>query len=758
MTPFIRKHLRMKTLLHFFRRDHKGQVFRFNLFKVSPAFHFGQILKRIYTATLHAACILFAFLSTAAFSQETATDTVKTKSEPIVEVMVSAIRANATTPVTFSNFSKKEIEARNLGQDIPMLINFLPGVVTTSDAGNGFGYTGIRVRGSDATRVNVTINGIPYNDSESSGTYFVDLPDFASSLESIQLQRGVGTSTNGAGAFGASLNLLTEKVSDSAHGAISNSFGSFNSRKHTVKFSTGTINDHFEMSGRLSALHSDGYIDRATSDLKSYFLQGTYIDKNATVKAIAFGGNERTYQSWFGVDAATLASDPTFNYAGMFTDEAGNMQFYKDQVDDYTQNNYQLHYNQRLSSKWNSNLAFHYTKGKGYYEEYKEDQELAFYGISSVVIGAETVETSDLVRRKWLDNDFYGMTFSVNHKVEKLDLIIGGGINNYEGAHFGEVIWARFASASESGQRYYDQDAVKTDLNVFNKITFKMGKKWLLFTDIQFRYVKYDAILDDSVVAENYSFFNPKTGLTFLPNAIHSFYLSVANAAKEPTRTDFENGAPKAEFLTDVELGWRVHSKKLTLNANLYFMHYNDQLVKTGELDDVGNEIHANVDKSYRAGIEVDANFQLTSKFSMAPNIAFSQNKIVDYTLSQSGIMTNLGTTNISFSPEIIGGLITAYAISPVFRLALYSKFVGNQYAGNLDTEQTKIDSYFTNDFSISYDWNPKSFFKSILFTALVNNIFDKAYVSNAYLYGEDYLSYFPQAGINFLAGATIKF
>ncbi|HEY0092190.1 MAG TPA: TonB-dependent receptor plug domain-containing protein, partial [Flavobacterium sp.] len=393
-----------------------------------------------YFAPIANAAIIAALLFPVISFSQAIPDSTKTKTELIEEVMVSSTRATQKTPVTFSNFSKKEIEARNLGQDIPMLINYLPGVVTTSDAGNGFGYTGIRVRGSDATRVNVTINGIPYNDSESSGTYFVDLPDFASSLESIQLQRGVGTSTNGAGAFGASLNLLTEKVSVSARGEISNSFGSFSSRKHTVKFSTGLINDHVEIAGRLSVLHSDGYVERAESDLKSYFLQGTFLGKSTTVKALAFGGNERTYQSWFGVDAETLATDPTFNFAGMYTDEAGNTRFYEDEVDDYTQNHFQLHWNEKISGSWSTNIALHYTKGRGFYENYQQDAGLESYGMAPVTIGEEIISTSDLVRRKWLDNDFYGMTFSANYQSTKLDATIGGGANNYEGQHFGEVV------------------------------------------------------------------------------------------------------------------------------------------------------------------------------------------------------------------------------------------------------------------------------------------------------------------------------
>jgi iron complex outermembrane receptor protein len=635
-----------------------------------------------YFASIPHAVAAALLVSLAANAQETA-DSTKTKPVVLSEVMVSATRAGAKTPVTFSNLSKEEIEKRNLGQDIPMLLNFMPSVVTTSDAGNGFGYTGIRVRGSDATRVNVTINGIPYNDSESSGTYFVDLPDFASSLESIQLQRGVGTSTNGAGAFGASLNLLTDRVSDKANAEIANSFGSFNSRKHTVKFSTGLINDRIEVAGRLSLLHSDGYIDRAESDLKSYFLQGTYVGKTSLIKALVFGGKERTYQAWNGIDAATLASDPTFNYSGMYTDEFGNTRFYKNEVDDYSQDHYQLHWNEKLSENWNTNLAVHYTIGKGYYENYKEDAALGEYGMTPVTIGGETITESDLVRRKWLDNDFYGMTFSANYNREKLDFTLGGGLNNYEGKHFGEVVWSRFASTSEPLDHYYDQSATKTDFNIFTKASYKLAEKWSLFGDLQYRTVDYRTTLDGGVkIDESYGFFNPKAGLTFTVNGNNSIYFSYARANKEPSRTDFENGSPKPESLDDFELGWRYNTEKFRVSSNVYYMSYTDQLVKTGELDDVGNEIHANVPDSYRAGLEIDATLLVVKNFTLSPNLALSANKIKDYTIVGGAGLHNFGTTNISFSPEVVAGLIAAYDIRDNFHVALLTKYVGEQYAG----------------------------------------------------------------------------
>ncbi|WP_077378339.1 TonB-dependent receptor [Flavobacterium sp. A45] len=711
--------------------------------------------------------ILFTLTSFLSFSQVKDT----TKVNQLDEVLVSAIRVTVKTPVTFSNLDKKDIQTRNLGQDIPILMNYLPSVVTTSDAGNGVGYTGIRVRGSDATRVNVTINGIPYNDAESQGTFWVNMPDFASSVQSLQLQRGVGTSTNGAAAFGASLNMLTDSYADKVSGEISSSYGSFNTFKNTVKFSTGLMNDHFEIAGRLSVLKSDGYVDRASSDLKSYFLQGTYVGKTTLIKALAFGGTEKTYQSWFGVDAATLESDRTFNAAGMFTDEFGNIRFYDNQTDNYQQDHYQLHWNERISENWSTNLAFHYTKGKGYYEEYKEDQDFGDYSLAPIT-AAPTVNTTDLVRQKWLDNDFYGTTFSANYKKDNWDVILGGGWNKYEGDHFGKVIWARYASTSELGDHYYDDFSTKTDGNIFAKANYQVADKWSLFGDLQLRNVTYKAnSTETGLVDDNFNFFNPKAGVTYELNEINSLYFSYARANREPNRTDYENGSPKPEKLNDYELGWRYLSDKIKLNANAYYMGYKDQLVLTGELNDVGAPIRANSGDSYRLGLELDATFQLSDKWVLQPNVTLSQNKNKDFYFARDGVLQNLGNTNIAYSPDVVAGNRLGFTPVKDFQISLYSKFVGEQYMANIDSEGSKLDSYFVNDLNVSYEFRPKSIFKSILVSALVNNIFDLKYVSNGYFYtyDDDYSNppaittiegagYYPQAGINFLIGLSLKF
>ena len=704
-------------------------------------------------------CLLITFLS---ISQEQPKDSIKTSQ--LDEVFVKSTRVNIESPFAFSDLSKKEIAKRNLGQDIPILMNYLPSVVTTSDAGNGFGYTGIRVRGSDATRVNVTVNGIPYNDSESQGTFFVNMPDFASSLQSVQLQRGVGTSTNGSGAFGASLNMQTDSYSEKSSGEISNSFGSFNSRKHTVKFSTGLMNNHFEIAGRLSNLKSNGYIDRAFSDLKGYFLQGTYVRKTTLIKAMTFGGTEQTYQAYFGVDKATLLTNRTENISGLFFDTSGNKRYYNNQTDNYKQDHYQLHWNEKITKNWNTNLAFHYTKGLGYYESYKNDEPIENYnGIQPTKLledenGNFTIPATNLINQQWLDNDFYGTTFSANFKNEKLDFIFGGSINKYEGKHFGKVIWSRFASNAELGDKYYDDFATKTDATIFAKATYKISDNLNLFGDLQYRNVGYKANFDPSnLVNENFNFLNPKAGITYLIYKNQNVYFSYAKANREPNRTDYEYGKPKPESLDDFELGWRFASNKTQINVNGFYMLYKNQLILTGELDDVGSPIRKNVGQSYRLGLEIDANIKLTNKWSIRPNITISENKNKDFVIENGTSLENLGNTNLAFSPKIVAGNILSFEPIKNCQLSFLSKFVGEQFLSNLESQDSKLKDYFVQDFHFSYAFKTKKIFKSIEFSLLANNVFNNNYISNGADY-DGYAVYFPQAGSNFMAGMTLKF
>ena len=578
------------------------------------------------------------------------------------EVLVSAVRVKSDAPVTHSNLTKKEIAKRNLGQDIPMLLNYLPNVVSSSDAGAGIGYTYMSVRGSDASRVNITVNGIPYNDSESQGTFWVNLGDFASSTQSLQLQRGVGTSTNGAGAFGASLNILTDAISEKVGGEISNSFGSFNTRKHTVKFTTGKINKNFEFAGRLSNIYSDGYIDRASTDLKSYFLQGSYTDDNTLIKALVFGGKEETYQAWDGISAQQLIED-----------RRQNPLTYENEVDNYQQDHYQLHWNEKLNNNWTTNVGLNYTRGKGYFEQFKDGRDAVDY--NNLII-----DGSDVIVRRWLDNHFYVGNFNATYNNDKLEVITGTSYSHYKNDHYGELIWGSdLAPNTNIRDRYYDGKSTKNDFNIFSKISFNLTEQLRAFVDLQGRFVNYKTNGLTSKrkplnVDENFSFFNPKFGLTYTSDEKNSFYASFAKANREPNRSDFKDGVDTYESLNDYELGWRFKNDILNLNTNIYFMDYQNQLVLTGEIDDTGDFLRGTSGNSYRLGLEVDADLKLTKNLSVRQNIAVSKNKNVDFFTNRDGALQELGNTTIANSPNIVAGNTITYQPTKNLQISFLSK------------------------------------------------------------------------------------
>ncbi|MGB2136468.1 MAG: TonB-dependent receptor, partial [Flavobacteriaceae bacterium] len=692
------------------------------------------------------------------------------------EVKLAGLRIDEDQPFSFSNVDKEELASRNLGQDLPIMLNYLPGVVTTSDAGAGIGYTGIRVRGSDATRVNVTINGIPYNDSESQGVYWVNMPDFTSSVSSLQIQRGVGTSTNGSGAFGASINLLTDEVSQKAYAEIANTVGSFNSLKHTLKFSTGLLNNHFEISGRLSKITSDGYVERASSDLKSYFLQAAFQDENTLIKALVFGGHEITYQSWFGVDKNTLASNRRYNPAGEIYDDNGNLEgHYDNQVDNYRQDHYQLHWNQKIDPYTSLSLGFNYTYGRGYYEEYKDlwfeqninfssDNNFSFLGLKPVNIGGTIIDTTENIVRKWLDNDYYVATFSLNRQKGNTEWNLGALYSSYVGDHFGELIFAHYAPDVSPRHRFYENQGNKKEGNVYAKVNHRFNDRISGYLDLQYRGISYTAHgnlkgPEPINVDENYGFFNPKAGLVYTLNPNNKFYISFARANREPSRADFENGNPKPEELNDYELGWRFNREKASLLVNFYVMDYTNQLALTGALDDVGTPIRENVGKSSRLGIELEGTFALGNRWTWQPNVTFSRNRNQDFYFQRDGVLTALGDTHLSFSPAVVAGNIIAFQPSPNWKIALLTKHVGDQYMGNIDSETSKLEAYSVSDLNINYRILPKSLFKEINISLLLNNLLGTKYVSNGYFYtfDDDYsipgtittvegVGYYPQA------------
>jgi iron complex outermembrane receptor protein len=678
------------------------------------------------------------------------------------EVLVSAVRVKANAPVTHSNLSKKEIAKRNLGQDIPILLNYMPSVVSSSDAGAGIGYTYLRVRGSDA--LNVTVNGIPYNDAESQGTFWVNMGDFASSTQSLQLQRGVGTSTNGSGAFGASLNILTDAISEEAGGEISNSFGSFGTRKHTVKFTTGKVNDHFELAGRLSNIYSDGYVDRAFSNLKSYFLQGSYTDENTLIKVLSFGGKENTYQAWYGLSADELAAN-----------RRQNPYTYDNETDNYDQNHYQLHWNERFNKNWSTTIGLNYTKGSGYFEQYKEAEDANDF--NNLI-----TDGSDVIVRRWLDNDFYVVNFNTNYKNDVLNFIAGGSYSNYTGDHYGEVIWgSNLAENTAIRDRYYFSDAKKTDFSVFAKTTFNVSEKLAGYIDLQGRFIGYQTqgITSDIAtidVDSNFNFFNPKIGFTYKINEKNSLYTSFAVANREPNRNDFEVGLTTPETLNDYELGWRLKTENIKLNTNVYYMDYKNQFVLTGAINDVGAPIRATSGSSFRLGAEIDADIRVSDQLSVQSNATISSNKNRDFYLTKDGITTpkSLGNTDLSFSPDVILGNMITYRPVENLQFSFLTKYVGKQFMSNFSSNISSndvLDSYVTSDINFVYELETEKIFKAIVFTALINNLFNETYVDRGYYYTYDDTwsnsgttttldgaGYYPQATRNFLIGVTLKF
>lgn len=693
------------------------------------------------------------------------------------DVVVQATRAGQNTATTFKNLTKEDIEKNNLGQEVSYLLNQTPSVVVSSDAGAGIGHTSVTIRGSDAARTNVTLNGIPYNDPESLGSFWVNMPDFSSSIDNIQIQRGVGTSTNGAGAFGASINIQTNTRIDSAYGELDNSIGSYNTVKNTVKLGTGLINNQFSFDARLSRVLSDGYMDHGeadrAADLKSFYVSGAWYGNNSILRANVFSGNQKTYQAWNGVPEELLKTNRTYNE---FT--------YKDQTDNYQQTHYQLFYSNQLTPDLLLNGALHYTRGAGYYEEYKNSQKFKDYNLQDIVIGGETISKTDLVRQRWLENDFYGLTYSLAYKpISSLNLTWGGGYNEYKGDHFGEVIWAEFASNGKLGDRYYFNDAVKKDFNTYLKAEYSF-QSIALFADLQYRHVdySYQGINRDLTALQQQvklNFFNPKVGVSVNVSERAQAYASIAVANKEPIRRDYTDSSPdskpKPERMTDIETGVKIRGENYAVSLNGYAMLYKDQLISTGFINDVGAAVRLNVDKSYRTGLELDGSWQPVKNFTWSLAAALSQNKIKDYSYFidvldenwevQSQEEVKLRKTTIAMSPSVIISNEFSYRFPFGLDASFISKHVGKQYLDNTQSNHKSIDSYFVNDLRLHYQTRLAPF-KTIGVTLRVNNLFDELYETSGYTYGyynsehqlEEYNFYFPQATRNFLLGVNLKF
>jgi iron complex outermembrane receptor protein len=693
------------------------------------------------------------------------------------EVVVRATRADENSAMAYSNVSAAELGKSNLGQDMPQLLNFTPSVVTTSDAGAGIGYTGIRIRGSDATRVNVTVNGIPINDSESQGTFWVNMPDFASSVNSVQIQRGVGTSTNGAGAFGGSVNMQTNTFESKAYGEAHASGGSFGTLKTTLKFGSGLLGGKFTLDGRLSRIVSDGFIDRASSNLLSAYFSAGYFGKKSFARFNYFTGNEKTYQSWYGTPESRVNGSETEmkafidrNYLSaadannlLNSGRTYNYYTYDNQTDNYAQDHFQLITNHRLTEAWNLDLNAHYTYGRGYFEEFRPSADLVNYGITT-----SSLRSVDVIRRKWLDNDFYGSTFALNYTgSQKVKFTFGGAWNRYVGRHFG-VLQDPFP-----GREWYRSRSQKTDLNLYAKGNIMLSSALNAYVDLQYRTVGYrmlgtaDKFLP--IDSDNtYSFFNPKFGLTHQLSEKSKVYGSVSAGSKEPSRQDFVDnsaGAPRPEYLQDYELGYERSGQKYGLQLNGYFMNYQDQLVLTGAVNSTGDAIRTNVESSYRLGIEAALNYQISKRLLWSGNLTLSQNRIrqfkeeiIDYDTYDIAFI-NHENTDIAYSPSVIAGNTLTYSVG-AFEASLLSKYVGKQYLDNTSDDARSLNAYTTQDIRLKYTLK-----KGPVLTLLLNNVLNEMYSSNGYTYSYRFAGamttenfYYPQAGFNFLLGASIRF
>ncbi|WP_027383341.1 TonB-dependent receptor [Epilithonimonas caeni] len=671
---------------------------------------------------------------------------------------IPAVEFTKRTPVAKSIINvEKDLADKNLGQDLPILLKNQMSVVSTSDAGNGVGYTGLRIRGTAGTSINVMLNGVPYNDSESQGTFFVNVPDLTSSASQIVIQRGVGTSSNGVSAFGASVNVISKDPSDEFSVKTDDSYGSFNTYKYSAEVNSGKFwNNRLSVMGRYTYIHSDGYIDRAFSKLHSYNFSALFQEKNTELRFLAFGGKEKTYQAWNGVDKETWETNPRFNYSGAIYDSNWEniTGYYNNETDNYRQNHYQLLWNQKFSDNWKLETTAHYTKGKGYYENYKQGDPFARYNLPNQIVGGSEEEYSDFIRKKWLDNDFYGVISTLYGDLGNLSLNVGAVANQYYGRHFGNVTGVFIPEINEF--EYYRNRSVKNEVSGFAKAIYKLNQ-FEFFGDLQLRNIDYDTKViqqgDDEGVDldKKWTFFNPKAGVNFnIENG--KVFVSYANAHREPNRDDlFANPETKAETLHDFEAGWEQQIGKVALTANAYYMYYKNQLVLNGQVNNVGAFIRTNSGKSYRLGLELGVLSKITKDLQVSANATFSDNKNKDfYFESESGIQ-NLGNTEISFSPSFLANGNVLYSPFKNFNLGITAQYVGKQYLDNTGDKVNQLDAYFVPDFNMSYKLPLRK--QDVTLRFLLNNFTDTKYVNNGF--SGPY--YFAQAGINFLFGVSLK-
>lgn len=700
------------------------------------------------------------------------------------EVVVRATRAGHSSPTTYTTLEKKDISTINLGQDLPYLLEQSPSAVVSSDAGAGIGYTGIRIRGTDISRINVTINGIPLNDPESQNVFWVNMPDFSSSIESMQIQRGIGTSSNGGAAFGASINIQSQGITEAPYAEVNLGAGSFNSFKRNIRLGTGRLKQGFSVEARLSEITSDGFIERSASDLRSWFLSTAYQKKRHTTRLQIMSGTETTGQAWDGVPSSILPTNRRHNGIGMYTDDQGNTQYYDNETDNYRQDHYQLHHTYEIKKNLLLNAALFYIHGEGYYEQYKPMQKLPSYLLLPVVVGDSTINRTDLIRQKHLDNDFYGLTFSLQYDRKQTSVIAGGAWHSYRGLHFGEVIWAKHLSHLQPAHRWYENKGDKDEMNAYVKATHYLTPKISIFGDLQYRDIGYQIAgthddLRDLRQTHHHAFWSPKAGMQYLPDNRNTAYLSLAMTSREPSRSDYRDAdpgrIPEPEHLINLESGYQYSTNGLMVAVNLYYMYYKHQLILTGEINDVGAPIMTNVPRSLRYGMEWQGKMQFHKAILWDANLSLSQSQIKDFTAfvddwdTYTQVLYQLGTTPIAFSPAMVAHSNLTFKPIPQLELALISKYVGKQYIDNTGSDERKLDPYFVQNLRLAYHIEVPGL-GDVRLSLIVNNLLNEAYETNAWIYRYLYTDpetgmktssymdgYFPQAGRSFLAGIQIR-
>lgn len=733
-------------------------------------------MKRIFLTL--ALCVLYTSMLFAQEMQET-----------LDSVLVIGTRATSKTPVTFTNIGKQAIKTNNIAAEVPYLMMLTPGLVNSSESGVGLGNTSFRIRGVDPSRINIMVDGIMVNDAESQAVFWANMPDFGSSLGSIQIQRGIGISTGGVAAFGSSVNMLTELGKSEAYTELSAEYGSYGSMKASASMGTGLIRNAFTFDARYSKTKSDGYIERATSNDQSVFATAAYHGSKSLVKLNMFYGDQHTGISWNGVPGYMLGINRRYNPAGEYTNNESKTCFYDNETDNYRQTQVNLQYTQQYSKYWSSNIRLFLTQGKGYYEDYKKKRTLIDYGIDNITIGGETVKKSDLIRQKWMGNYYFGTALNTVFSKDNFQLSMGLDLNRYDGDHYGKVIWLRVNNGVFKDYEWYRNTGIKDDFSGFVRASYQLANKFNLFGDIQYRHIDYkmEGPDDDLALLDQhhyFNFFNPKAGISYKPTKHHEVYTSFATVGREPTRTDFKDASkkgarnqPKDERLYDYELGYHYTTSETNLSLNLYYMDYKDQIVATGKVSDTGYPIMENVPNSYRAGVELSGGVSITKQLKFDANIAYSQSKIKNYIsyldmyenaadwIPVEQKAENLGTVDIGFAPQWVGAGLLTYNPFSKLSISLIGKYVGKQYYDNTMNDERRLDDYFISNINTQYTFSMKAV--KVTLMATVNNILNKKYISSAWVYRSgfansdaDYIEdgFFPQAGTTVFGKIILRF